>query len=142
MEREVGRAENRTMLLAPDTLLSPLAIDPGLPPLLPARRCAALRPSLIAIAARCLEMVCPRGGSGTNPARSGMESSSWGGNCNFAIVAAISVSPGAYLSARYWYCRAGGQRGENERQFRDVRQRINARAESQDTWWMSVVAAT
>jgi hypothetical protein len=103
VEREVRRADNLKLLLTPDILLSPLAVDPvDLPPST-ARRCAAFLPSLIATAVWSFELVCDRWGSGTNPARSAVDTCKSGGSCSFAKVLEISGSPDAYLSAKYWY---------------------------------------
>jgi hypothetical protein len=70
------------LLLDPDILLGPLAVDPVVLPLIPASLWAALRPSLIATAVCCFELVLvrPRAGSGTNPTRSGTETWRSGGS--------------------------------------------------------------
>jgi hypothetical protein len=54
VDKEVLRADSRKLLLVPDILL-PLTVDPVDLPLKFARRCAACRPSLIAIAVCCLD---------------------------------------------------------------------------------------
>jgi len=89
------------LLLVPDILLVPL--DPVDFPVRLASRCAALRPSLIAIAVCCLEPLCCLCGSGTNPAVSGTDMRRSGGSCSFAKMFEASASPAAYLSASCWY---------------------------------------
>lgn len=67
------------MLLVPDILL-PLTVDSVTFPVSTAKRCAARRPSLIATAVCTFEFVCCRCGSGTKPARSGVEICKSGGS--------------------------------------------------------------
>jgi hypothetical protein len=102
VDSEVRRAENLTLLLVPEILL-PLTVDPLDFPVTTDRRCAAFLPSRIATAVCCLELVCVLCGSGTKPALSDIEICRSGGSCNLAIVAEISESPEAYLSANCWY---------------------------------------
>jgi hypothetical protein len=68
-------ADTLILLLAPDILLPPLAVDPAVLLLMPASLCAALRPSRITTAVCSFELVLvrPRPGSGTNPTDSGTE---------------------------------------------------------------------
>jgi hypothetical protein len=73
----------------------------------------ALRPSLIASAVCCLDPEGLREGSGTKVARSGELNFSSGGSWSFAIVADISGSDGAYLSARCWYCESRSVHGRD-----------------------------
>lgn len=100
VEREVLRPEYFTLLLVPDILL-PLTVDPVDLPANATRSCAARRPSLIATAVCCFELMCVRCGSGTTPVRSGAEICKSGGSWSLARVFEISESPEAYLSARY-----------------------------------------
>lgn len=72
VEREVRRADNLMLLLVPDILL-PLTVDPADLAPKAASCCAARRPSLIATAVCCFDLVQPAVGSGTDPRRSGAE---------------------------------------------------------------------
>jgi hypothetical protein len=103
VDRDVRRADNRTLLLVPDIL-----VDPVVPPK-PERQCAAHLPSRIATAVCCFEVLCCRCGKGTKPARSGVVTWRFGGSCSFAKVLEISGSDGAYLSASIWYYEELGQ---------------------------------
>lgn len=69
VERDVRRADNLMLLLAPDTE----TVDPVDVPFKAAIFRAARRPSLIAMAVCCFELVRFAEGRGTIPARSGTE---------------------------------------------------------------------
>ena len=98
VDKEVLLADNLKLLLVPDILLL-LTVDPVDLTFRSARRCAARRPSLIAIAVCCLDPLFCRCGSGTNPARPGVDIWRSGGSCSFVKMLEISASPEAYLSA-------------------------------------------
>lgn len=88
-----------TLSVVPDVPLFPMS-EGFLQPRSEANFLDARRPSLIASAVCCLEPDGLLEGSGTKVARSGEFNFSSGGSCSFAKVFNMSVSDGAYLSAR------------------------------------------
>ncbi len=79
VESDVRRPEYFTLLLVPD-ILFPLTVDPVDLPAKATSRCATRRPSLIATAVCCFELICVRCGNGTTPTRSGAEICRSGGS--------------------------------------------------------------